>query len=695
MNTPDILNAVSRSGEEGAAFSAAIEAVPYGKVRTVLEESCALFCEGLNEADSTKTAAALRKLSKYLGDPKDPEYYENEVEAAVGRLTKLVKSFDEIREGRRGMNSYSGELHPFLGTPDETYEIVKKSCSLHSYYRSITSFTLGVTFFLWNFRDYHPDFKEMTYPYLEAWLKRFTEILFDEFNTIIGDTKDYYEMNDDPSGPDAVGRFFREISRYEEFRPVLTHAFNLAGKRVASIETHCLSPDSPLNIAVRTGNMEAFERFLSYGRVRKQVFMKRREVNSEEDVYRRGHIPGKHKGKISVYPVESMEMLERLFSLGLLIPGTEDAKEAFFKTISEFDPSREILERIVHPSYLTDRKAFRAARSNDAFSPLNFDLLGVTFDMKEDGRNLLENAIVEGKAMKFNRLIELGADVSRHDRWGNNILHLLYADGRMDNAETDFDRALSFDSIWDGDREISIYSHKSDSGREWILDCLSLLKEERNVFGRIPSDYSLASPSDCTPFVERYMPFNDILDMIFHSGKGDTLFHIDTKTDSFNPLDNGSYISLEKVFTCVRRYLEKNAGDITIVEVSGEKELDDVIEKSSDGKGRYAVLIPNLDNTEKIRELHERASVILLLGTSGCSRDALAFVSSLPDMNIFSSKSGNTLNGDILFSQKWKLSSLGGDSLLLKRKGHLYLTQFPIEQKADEECNENEDDVKE
>ena len=666
MTTDDILRILSETGKKGAALSVAAEPVPYGKVRAVIEESCALFYEGLEEADSTKTAEALRELSKVLGDPEDCGYYESELEAVVGRRTKLVKLFDETRAGRRGMNSYSGELHPFLGTPDETYEIVKRSCSMYGYYRSITSFTLGLTFFLWNFRDYYPDeFKEMAYPYLVEWLKRFTEILLDDFDTILRDTSEYYDMNDDPDGPDAVGRYFREISREVEFRPVLEHAFNIAGKKVASVETHCFSSDSPLNIAVRTGNTEAVAWFLSYGRVRKQVFMERREVKSGEDPLHRGPVPGKHKGKISVYPVESTRMLEKLFSLNLLIPGTEDAEEAFFNTITHFDPSREILVRIVHPSYLTDGKAYRAARSNDAFNPLNFDLLGHPFDTKTDGRELLEDAIVEGKAAKFRRLIALGADVTARDRWGNNILHLLYADGRMDDAERDWDRFFLSDSLWDGDRERNIYSQKSDSGREWILDYLSPLGEERNVFGRIPSDYSRTSPSACTPTVEGYMSFDAALDTIFHTGKGDMLFNIETKRDSSDPYDNGSYLTEERVFSSVRRYLRKNEEDIT--------------------KDRRVVYIPRIESTEKIRELHERDDVILILGTRGCSRDTLSFVSSLPGMNIFSSKSGNTLNGDILFSQKWKLSSLPGDSLLLKSSGHLYLTQFPVEQKAGEE----------
>ncbi len=674
------MKAVSEREKEGAAFSVAAESVPYGKVRAAVEKNCALFSEGLEEADSRKTSEALRELSKYLGDPDDPEYYESDYEAVIGRRTKLVKAFDEIREGRRGMNSHSGELHPFLGTPDETYEIVKKNCSIYDYYRSITSFTLGVTYFLWNFRDHYPDeFKEKAYPYLEVWLKRFIEILLADFDTIIGDRNRYYEMNDDPSGPTAVRMFFREISRRAELWPVLSHAFAISGKRVASVEAHCLSSDSPLNIAVRTGNIDAFESFLSYGRVRRQVFMERREVDEKEDVWNLGPVPRKHKGKISVYPLESMEMLERLFSMGLLIPGTKDAEEAFFNTISDFDPSREILERIIHPSYLTDGRAYRAARHNDAFSPLNYDLLGFPFDEKEDGRELLEDAIVEGKAWKFHRLIELGADTTWHDRWGNNILHLLYADGRMDERESDFDRFLSFDPLWDGDRERSIYSERSDSGREWILEYLQPLGEERNVFGRIPSDYSSASPSDSRPSVEKYISFDDALDMVFSTGKGDMLFYIDTKRDSSG---RSSYITEEKVFSYVRRYLEKNVQDIITAEEEDEM----------DGKNRHAVFIPDPGDTEKIRELHERADVTLILGTSGLSRDSLALVSSLPGMNIFSSRSGNTLDGDILFSEKWKLSSLPEDSLLLKSNGHLYLTEIPAEQKADKESGGNEDE---
>ena len=660
MNISRIRQTVESLEESTSGLSFRAVPVTEKEVRPVLEKNCALFFEGLRECSSEKTAAALREISKRIGDSDECEYYTSGEEAFIGKLSSVERRLDSIRkDGALDDNLCRGHLHPFLGTADEMYSLIKYSFRNCDYYKPITSLTLGVSYFLWNFRDNYPEsIKEAAYGYVCSWLMRYVEILSSDFEELMSDNDARYSDNDDPDGPEGSFMFLQEMVRDPHFKKVLDYVFSLLGERVVRIERRCWGFNSPLNIAVRTGNLKAFDTFVSYEGIRELIYTPRKEIDRNE--YGR-YVAGYNTGKIGVYPEKSQEMLGKLFSMNILIPGTEEARDAFLRTIKEYSPSRDIIKGIKHPSYFStdykgEKSPLEAAYYNADYPSSNYDLL-VESDEDINGWNrygyemetpLIADAVRRNDEEDTDALLSLGADLSWHDRWGNNILHRLYAT----------------------EEEKSHHRRANDSDLEGAGRKYPHLASEKNIFGRVPEYYTAPAEDSFSSLPS--VTLSHALDTIFLSSDGrrtDVLFF-------------GGYLSDCRPFNFVyliEDYLEEKRGDIEIVKPANWAELESIEKESAERKGqKYAVIIQNLYSLRKdgsfaypisvISTLLRRDNTSVIIFMDCVHEKLLEDITSFSDMNIFVSKTENELLGDILL-QRSGATLLGKGRFIYRNNG--------------------------
>ena len=326
---------------------------------------CGRFEEALSSSDREGMKAALEMLSIKA-------QYEDYLEGdrkIITHYSKLVGTAGGIRSGRREVNYPGCLLNPYYGSAEEMYALAVLNSDGSSL--PITSFVAGVAAFLGDLGEYSPSLREAAYPYLNTWMKDLIEVTGENISSLMNDRNEDY----DPDGPGALSLLLEALIADGHFRGVISYAFSILGENIARAEKYDLRPSSPLNTAVRTGDMETFESFYASGIIRDIVHRKR-----EEGLEYTEEVPGINRGKIMVYPERSSEMLERIFSLGILLPGSEDGREAFDDAVTNGSPSREILTRIRHPSYFTTGSGrplsplVKAVR-NPSFSPENYDLL--------------------------------------------------------------------------------------------------------------------------------------------------------------------------------------------------------------------------------------------------------------------------------------------------------------------------------
>ena len=153
---------------------------------------------------------------------------------------------------------------------------------------------------------------------------------------------------------------------------------------------------------------------------------------------------------INSYPRKNMRILEKMFSHEILIPGTDQAFEAFehfiYRFNSEYD-NTEILKRLMHSSYAKRRNdsgnpaLLDAAVCNDNFTIDCYPILAPT---KEDinardskGRTVLYY-IAKRYPCCIEDLMNAGADPYDVDENGNTVLHIMIAEGKYDVTIDDF-----------------------------------------------------------------------------------------------------------------------------------------------------------------------------------------------------------------------------------------------------------------
>ena len=159
---------------------------------------------------------------------------------------------------------------------------------------------------------------------------------------------------------------------------------------------------------------------------------------------------------INSYPRKNMRILEKMFSHEILIPGSNQAFEAFehfiFRFNSEYD-NMEILKRLMHPSYAKRRNEsgspalLAAALCNDS---LTIDCYPILAPTKEDinARNSRGRTVLYYIAKRYPYCIEdlmnAGADPYDVDGDGNTVLHIMIAEGKYDVTIDDIKEAAEF-----------------------------------------------------------------------------------------------------------------------------------------------------------------------------------------------------------------------------------------------------------
>ena len=159
---------------------------------------------------------------------------------------------------------------------------------------------------------------------------------------------------------------------------------------------------------------------------------------------------------INSYPRKNMRILEKMFALGILLPGTDQAFEAFEHFIYRFNreyDNMEILKRLMHPSYAKRRNEsgnpalLATALCNDNFTIDCYPILAPT---KEDinARNSRGRTVLYYIAKRYPCCIEdlmnAGADPYDVDENGNTVLHIMSAEGTYDISMDDFKDAAKF-----------------------------------------------------------------------------------------------------------------------------------------------------------------------------------------------------------------------------------------------------------
>ena len=141
--------------------------------------------------------------------------------------------------------------------------------------------------------------------------------------------------------------------------------------------------------------------------------------------------------EIDRYPRTSRSLLDKLFGMNVLIPGTDEAFEAFRKFIRSGkvdENSEEVLRAIMHPSYGDRRDAegrtiLFAAAFNKDFEPYLHPLLVTSSEelnaRDDEGRTVLYHLARSGYPECLEPLVRMGAIPFCVDSEGSNVLHAL------------------------------------------------------------------------------------------------------------------------------------------------------------------------------------------------------------------------------------------------------------------------------
>ena len=159
--------------------------------------------------------------------------------------------------------------------------------------------------------------------------------------------------------------------------------------------------------------------------------------------------------KVIIYPESNMNILNQLFDRNILIPGTDEAYEAFDEYIAlrKIDEEEEgVLRAIMHPSYGDKRDEFgrtiliRAIHNKD-FEPYLYPVLVTSPEelnaRDNEGKTALYYLAKSGCPECLEILTRMGAIPFCIDEKGNNVLHVLISGYRM-NTIYDLEYCMGF-----------------------------------------------------------------------------------------------------------------------------------------------------------------------------------------------------------------------------------------------------------
>lgn len=314
------------------------------------------------------------------------------------------------------------DVTPFSGTPEEITAFLMRAKGIDrkeavSYLLFSSSYYLDVlhkdSYFQIPFRLNPDDIYEPGFiSYLNFWLIDFAQFLKNE-NLEYGKQEAY-----------SLGQFCRALVEDEELYEALTVFISLG-----MFDKY--NDGWLMSRAICHDNEKAFDLLLS-------------------------RAPDDSLCDIASYPRKNMRILEKMFTRGILIPGTGKAFYAFKHLIYRFDSEHdntEIIKRVMHPSYVKRRDdkgnpaLLDAAVCNDNFPTDCYPILAPS---REDinARDSKGRTILYYHAKRYpyclEDLINAGADPYDVDGNGNTVLHIMIANGRYDITMEDFKDAAKF-----------------------------------------------------------------------------------------------------------------------------------------------------------------------------------------------------------------------------------------------------------
>ncbi len=641
------------------------------KEKKNVEECISLFMKGLGKSDAGETASALRTLASLTKE----EVRDSESGKIIRELSAFVFVLDGIRNGNEDEKKrFQENFNPFFGTPGEMLEAA--AGALCGWKESVTPLVEGTTGYLKNFSGYPEEFRNRVEPYLREWLMALLPVISGNITKLMEDKNAERSWDREAVGHRVLADFITSLITVPGFRSVIDRAFDLFGGSIAEAERRFPGALSPINAAISVGDMETFEKLYADEEIRKLVH-KTEEEDAEEDVEGNEddyfYIP-----RLRLYPEKSPRMLERLYSLGLLLPGTEEGKAAFSSLVGFFNPAREIIERTKHSSYFRedygseDSPLVKAVR-NPRFPVENYDLLvSSPFDVlgrSPDYGTLppAAAAMATGEKKKVEALIALGADISWHDSMGNNIYHRLMGDGvRIEGAE--------------------------ELPGSYLLG-------EKNRKGKTPLEYNSSRSRrafyNCTP-----LSFWESLDTVFRhspSRTPDSLIYMDNNGDIDWEDIHAPFFMLNAAAKMVLAYAGNRYGkekDITAEEIHRHEDLVKYWKETASGDGRYVLIIPEIrfvcppgkerETFDMIMDLYRRDRVVLFAFTEFFLERLFADVLAEGErINIYVGKSKTGFKGDMLIGHTGT-SALRKSEYLLKCGGSYYVTESYIDDGSSE-----------
>ncbi len=545
----------------------------------------------------------------------------------------------------------------------------------------ITPVVEGTTEYIRRFLSYPEELRSRVGAYLTGWLMRLVDVISGKITDLMEDKNEkIWDM--DATGACVLADFLTVLITGNGFGEVTGRAFDLFGDSIAEAEKRSPGPLSPLNGAVSVGDITTFEKLWAYDDIRELVKKKKGDGGDENGE------PGEdgeeseeysfHSPKLTLYPAKSLQMLDRLYTLGLLLPGTEEGKSAFCSLIGFFNPSREIIERTRHPSYFRkdygpDDSPLVLAVKNPRFSPDNYDLLvGSPFDVL--GRSLdygtlppIAAAVESGEKRKVEALIALGADISWHDRRGNNIYHRLMGEGARTGSA--------------------------------VEQTAGHLLGERNRRGKTPLEYNASKSRsafyNCTP-----LTLWEALDVVFRESSSrtpDSLMYMENRDDLESDDIEAPFFMLNSAAKMIRAYIADRYGKesgITTEEIWRYDDLVKFWKETADVDGRRVLIIPEISfvcppGSERkvfdiIMDLYRRDGVVLFAMTRYYLERLFDEVTAEDGrINIFVGKTKTGFRGDMLIGHTGT-SALRRSEFLLRCGEAYYITEGYIDDGREE-----------
>ena len=312
------------------------------------------------------------------------------------------------------------DVTPFSGTSEEIVTFLMKAKNLDrkeavrnhiystAYYLDV--FAKGYSYFRIPFHLKPEDiFEPGFYAYLNAWIIDFAMLCEKENEDGAGDNNPFYNL----------GTVIRVCAEEAELLDALK-AF-IDGGIASQYDIGWL-----MSHAIWNDNEKAFDLLL--------------EIASREDIE-----------NINMYPRKSMKLLNRLFDMNVLIPGSDKAFDAFEYLFHwrDYDGlDKEILKATMHPGYVEKEGFLPNLAAVQRPIPVDYYPIFAPTKAAMNARNDKGRTILYYYAVSYpyciEELLPAGADPYDVDGKGNSVLHVMIRDGDYAVDMSDFKEVVKF-----------------------------------------------------------------------------------------------------------------------------------------------------------------------------------------------------------------------------------------------------------